>query len=165
MKNFFCIFFVFFTTFASNSWANQLGENFAPKNINSGNCWADASKYHNVDMWLLISIAYVESRFKFNAINVNKNGSIDLGVMQINTIWLPELNKFGINKDDLFDPCKSIFIGAWILSKNIKQYGYTWRAIGAYNSRTPSIAIKYATKVYEVHKKLTGVNTNFYQLQ
>lgn len=120
-------------------------------------CWHGAAQYHQVDVWLLYSIGLVESRFDANAVNRNKNGSLDLGAMQINTIWLKELQKYGITERHLMDGCTSVYVGAWILAKSIKRYGYTWRAIGAYNSATPSIGFKYAKKVYAAHHRITGV--------
>lgn len=123
-------------------------------------CWEEAAAFHNVDPWLLMSIAYVESRFNPNAVNRNKNGSYDTGMMQINSIWFPTLRKNGIDPSLLKDACASTYIGAWILSKNIKQYGYTWRAIGAYNSAKPTLGYKYAQKVYAAHAKLTAMRNN-----
>ena len=119
-------------------------------------CWDQAAEYHRVDPWLLYSIAFVESGFNPNATNTNKNGSTDIGMMQINTIWLPQLKKMGISREMLKDACTSTYVGAWILSQNIKRFGYTWRAIGAYNSATPKIGYKYAKKVYAAHNKFTG---------
>lgn len=123
-------------------------------------CWEEAAAFHNVDPWLLMSIAYVESRFNPHAVNRNKNGSYDTGMMQINSIWFPTLRKNGIDPSLLKDACASTYIGAWILSKNIKQYGYTWRAIGAYNSAKPSLGYKYAQKVYAAHATLTAMRNN-----
>lgn len=119
-------------------------------------CWEQAAAIHNVDPWLLYSIASVESGFNNNAINTNKNGSFDIGMMQINSIWLPKLRTMGISKDMLRDACTSTYVGAWILSQNIKRFGYTWRAIGAYNSAKPELGYKYALKVYKAHQKYTG---------
>lgn len=118
-------------------------------------CFEEAARYHNVDPWLLMSIAYVESRFNAKAINKNKNGSYDTGMMQINSIWIPHLKKKGINKELLNDACASTYIGAWILSDNIRRYGYNWRAIGAYNSGNPKLGLAYAKKVYAAHDKIT----------
>lgn len=129
----------------------------APPTADYSACWHGAAQYHQVDVWLLYSIGWVESGFNPNAVNRNKNGSVDLGAMQINTIWLKELQKYGITERHLMDGCTSVYVGAWILSKSIKRYGYTWRAIGAYNSATPSIGFKYAKKVYAAHQRITGL--------
>lgn len=130
-----------------------------PKSIaqdSSMSCWDKAGIVYKIDPWLLMSIAYVESRFNPNAINTsNKNKTTDIGMMQINSFWLPTLNKYGIQKQDLLNPCTSIFVGAWILAQNIKQYGYTKNAIGAYNARNPTIRMQYANKVYDAYAMLT----------
>lgn len=120
-------------------------------------CFEEAAAYHHVDPWLLMSIAYVESGFKNDVRNANKNGSYDTGLMQINSIWIPTLRKKGIDPSALKNTCASAYIGAWILSANIKRYGYNWRAIGAYNSANPRIGLIYAKKVYAAHAKFTGI--------
>ena len=142
---------------------SALAQSTDEKNQNDTNaCWKSAAKYHSVDVWLLYSIAWVESKMNPNEIGKNKNGSLDLGMMQINTIWLPELAKYGIKRENLMDGCTSIYIGAWILAKNFKTYGYTWRAIGAYNSANLDIGYKYAQKVYDTHRRITGMPTIYY---
>lgn len=125
-------------------------------------CWAEAARYHKVDVWLLYSVAWVESRFNPSAIGKNRNGSTDMGMMQINSIWLPELRKYGITSRHLLDGCSSVYIGAWILSRNIHRYGYTWRAIGAYNSKDPATGLRYAERVYAAHRALTGLPTRYF---
>lgn len=119
-------------------------------------CWDNAGRVYNVDPWLLMAVAKVESSFKHNAINTNKNQSTDIGMMQINTIWLPTLKKFGITKQHLLHPCTSIFVGAWIMAQNIKNFGYNLDGIGAYNSpRNVKIRRNYAQKVYKAYNELT----------
>ena len=60
-------------------------------------CYEQAAKAYRVDKNLLLAIAYIESRWKPNAINVNKNGSEDLCAFQINDFHLPEIAAFGID--------------------------------------------------------------------
>lgn len=118
-------------------------------------CWDRAGKIYNVDPWLLLSIAKVESNFNHQAININKNKSADTGMMQINDIWLPTLNKFGIKRNDLFEPCTSVFVGAWIVAQNIKSFGYNQDGIGAYNSPSNiTYRRNYAKKVYAAYNEL-----------
>ena len=119
-------------------------------------CWDGAGEYYGIDPWLLRAIAKVESGFNPNAIGKNKNGTIDIGMMQINDkVWLPVLARNGISKKMLHDPCVSVYVGAWILKQNFQQYGYTPFAIGAYNSRTPAINKVYREKVYAAYNKIT----------
>jgi soluble lytic murein transglycosylase-like protein len=120
-------------------------------------CWDTAGKTYNVDPWLLMAVAHVESGFNNKAINVNTNKSVDMGIMQINSIWLPTLKQHGISKDDLFNPCTSIFVGAWIMAQNIKKFGYNQDGIGAYNSPgNVTIRRNYAQLVYKSYNQLVN---------
>lgn len=123
----------------------------------SNGCWDAAAKKYSLDPWLLMAIAKVESNFNSNSINVNSNKSLDVGIMQINSFWFPTLQRYGIAKESLFNPCVSIFVGAWILAQNIRQFGYNIDGIGAYNSpRNVNIRRNYALKVYKSYNELTS---------
>lgn len=117
-------------------------------------CFDDAASFHHVNPLILRAIAIVESGGRTDATNTNSNGSVDYGMMQINSIHLPELARYGIGKADLFDGCKSVYLGAWILRQSIERYGNTWEAIGAYNSATPYYRDRYAAKIKAVVNKL-----------
>lgn len=121
------------------------------------NCWDAAGRVYQLDPWLLFSIAKVESGFRSHAINRdNKNKTIDIGLMQINSTWLPTIKRFGIEPSALFEPCVSIHVGAWILAQNIKHFGYNIDGIGAYNSpRNVKIRRSYAQKVAAAYRDLT----------
>ncbi len=99
----------FLLFFSSQSWAFY-------------HCFFDAGKRYGVDPVLLISIAKVESGFNPRAVNVNRNGTRDYGIMQINSHWL---EKYKIPKEWIFEPCYNIHFGAMVLrgcmetSKNI----------------------------------------------
>ena len=111
-------------------------------------CFNSAAKHFSVNKTLLVAIAKTESEFNPIAINrSNADGSTDVGLMQINSWWFPTLQKFGIKSDQLFEPCSNIYVGAWILSQNIQQHGNKWKAVGAYNARSPIKQITYVNKV------------------
>jgi soluble lytic murein transglycosylase-like protein len=112
-------------------------------------CWEEAASYYKVSAHLLYAIAKTESGLNPKAINrSNKNGSYDIGLMQINSRWLPTLRKHGIKEEQLYDACTSIQVAAWILSDNMRRMGSTWEAVGAYNAAAPALRVKYAWKVY-----------------
>lgn len=118
-------------------------------------CWDSAGKAYGVDPWLLMAVAKVESSFKANAINRNKNNSYDIGMMQINSFWLPTLGKYGISSKDLLNPCTSVFVGSWIIAQNIKRFGFNQDGIGAYNSPgNITIRRRYAQAVYTAYNKI-----------
>lgn len=110
-------------------------------------CWEDAATRYQVSSVLLYAIARTESGLNPQAIGRNSNGSRDIGLMQINSAWLPTLASHGIGERDLFEPCVNIHVGAWILASNISRLGYTWEAVGAYNAANPALRRSYAEKV------------------
>ena len=118
-------------------------------------CFEGASKHYSVDKNLLKAIAITESGMKANVIGPpNKNGSYDIGMMQINSGALPTLAKFGIGQSDLLDACTNIHVGAWVLATKISRFGKTWKAVGAYNASTESKQIVYVKKVQMALAKL-----------
>jgi soluble lytic murein transglycosylase-like protein len=112
-------------------------------------CWEEVASWYGVNVHLLYAIAKTESGLNPKAMNHNKNGSYDIGLMQINSSWLPALRKYGIEENQLMDACLNLQVGAWILSQNMQRLGMTWDAVGAYNARDPRLRIKYAQKVYK----------------
>lgn len=118
-------------------------------------CFEEAGIEYEINPDILKAIAKVESNFKPRAVNWNKNGTYDFGVMQINSSWY-----YTLGKDwwmTLGDPCSNIKGGAKILSTCMKKYGYSWEAIGCYNSRTPSKRDKYALSIF---KQLQNIQQN-----
>ena len=111
-------------------------------------CIAGAAQFHRVDPQLLKAILMVESKLNPRALNQNANGTRDIGVAQVNTIHLPTLEKHGIGEKELQDGCVNVYVGAWLLSKQIARHGMNWFGIAAYHSTTPSKNAHYQTLVY-----------------
>jgi lysozyme-related protein Hpa2 len=101
-------------------------------------CFDDAAQYHSVNPRILRAIAWVESRGRGDAVHLNRNGSIDYGIMQINSIHLRDLGHYGISSTTLMSPCVNIYVAAWHLKTMMRKYGNTWTAVGAYHSESPS---------------------------
>ncbi|KVK98974.1 hypothetical protein WJ45_15980 [Burkholderia ubonensis] len=133
---------------------------FGTGNAGADNCWVHAGTQYGVDPLLLYSIAVVESSLNPHAINRNRDGTTDIGLMQINSSNLAGLRKEGITRARLMnDSCTAIHVGARILSGFIERYGYTWEAVGAYNAggapeREP-LRKTYATQVWRQYRKFT----------
>ena len=107
-------------------------------------CFEQAGVRYGVSPVLLSAISQVESNGNPLARNVNRDGSEDIGHMQINSRWLRVLASYGIDRKALVDPCLNTHVGAWILAQNIRAHGYGWEAIGAYNARSPGNRVIYA---------------------
>jgi len=109
-------------------------------------CFDEAGAMYGIHPNILRAIAKVESNYQTRAINWNRNGTYDFGVMQINSNWAYTL---GFERwKTLGDSCSNIKTGAMILAGCMKKYGYTWDAIGCYNSQTPDKRDRYARMVY-----------------
>lgn len=120
-------------------------------------CFIDAGQRFGVDPYLLLSIKYVETGNSLDPAITgrNKNGTIDMGLMQINSIWLKNafIRAAGIKKNHLYDPCININVGAWILSQEIGRHG-VHEGIGRYHSATPKFKNAYRVKVLAQYSRL-----------
>ena len=117
-------------------------------------CFDEAGSQYGINPKILQAIARVESNNNPRAVNRNRNGSYDFGVMQINSSW-----GYRLGLDwwlTLGDPCTNIKSGAMILAGCMKQYGYSWEAVGCYNSRTPDKRDRYARLIYRQLQELAA---------
>lgn len=142
------------------SWAGQLAFVLVASSLlvspTKADCLDDAATYWGVPPVLARAVAQQESGMRANAVGKNTNGTRDIGLMQINTSWLPTLKRYGISEADLFDACKNAYIGNWIMAQNIARHGFNWTAVGAYNAVTPSKREAYARKIYKQLMRLQG---------
>lgn len=107
----------------------------APHAFASQSCYDAAAARFNIPVPLLRAIAHHESRERDGIEHRNSNGTIDYGRMQINSIHLAKLSRYGITREALRDDaCTNISVGAWILSRNAASLGWNWDAVGAYNA-------------------------------
>lgn len=108
-----------------------------PALLTAESYYTQAGSYFGLDPQLLWAIAYKESRHSPYIISQrNKNGTYDIGIMQINSSHLPRLkNQYGISEKDLLNPQINIFIGAEILKMCFDKHGDTQNGITCYNGR------------------------------
>ncbi|HZG22715.1 MAG TPA: lytic transglycosylase domain-containing protein [Herbaspirillum sp.] len=110
-------------------------------------CFEQAGTRYGVSPLILKAIAQQESGMNPRALHRNRNGTRDIGIMQINSSWLGFLARYHINESDLLDACTNIHVGAWILASNFQRLGVSWEALGAYNAVSPDKRARYATQV------------------
>jgi soluble lytic murein transglycosylase-like protein len=91
----------------------------------------EAGRRYGLSPRLLEAISWVESNHHLGAVNHNRNGSVDVCHMQINSSWRKQL---GASWDHLNDPYYCTVVGAWILAGCVRRYGYTWDAVACYHT-------------------------------
>lgn len=106
-------------------------------------CAAPAAQHYGLDLRLVRAVLSQENG-PDGRYMPNTDGSVDIGPMQINSIHLPELRPYGITAAKLLsDSCLNVYIGAWMLRREIDRAGDVWVGVGNYHSHTPSLHMKY----------------------
>ncbi len=113
-------------------------------------CFDDAALYQHVNPMMLRAIVWQESHGHVSALHNNTNGSIDVGLAQINSIHFPALAGYGIAPSALYNGCVNVYVAAWLLKQKMNKYGNTWAAVGAYHSETPDKRDGYARSIHAI---------------
>ncbi len=125
-------------------------------------CVFAAAETYAVPPAVLYGILHVEGG-KAGQQVLNKNGSYDLGPMQINTLWLAELSRYWrVSKAQAWkqvrdDVCINVGVGAWILRRKMDESGSLYQGIAHYHSFTPHLGQAYRKKVLAAMKKIRYV--------
>ena len=118
-------------------------------------CLMLASQTYAVPPAVLVGIYKAEGG-RVGQESPNQNGSYDLGPMQINTTWLPDLaGKWGVNQNTARrwvrdDACTNVGVAAWILRSHLDETGSLSQAIGYYHSRTPVHGDRYRREIIAI---------------
>ena len=121
-------------------------------------CLIMAAQHYTIPPAVLVGIYKAEGG-KVGQEVANKNGSYDLGPMQINTIWVPELSEeWGVSKDTARrlirdDMCTNVNVAAWILRTHLDETQNLMQAVAHYHSRTPEFGTKYKKRVLSIIKE------------
>jgi soluble lytic murein transglycosylase-like protein len=101
-------------------------------------CFGPVAARSGIPEVLLRAIAKIESNNRADAVHSDSDGTYDVGVMQVNSSHLPQLeSEFHITERILLErPCVNIAVGARILGGFLRRYGSTWRAVGSYGAGT-----------------------------
>lgn len=125
-------------------------------------CMALVASIYHLPPRVLPSIAKVEGGVNGIVLH-NTNGSEDLGIMQVNTLWLPALSRYtrlkrAVVKHRLTDePCFNIAAAGAIMRTYLNQSGgRLMTAIGDYHSHTAPLNQAYQIKVIHAATGLFG---------
>lgn len=123
-------------------------------------CIEDAAVRHRLPPSLIRAILRVEGG-QPGRVSGNRNGSFDIGPMQINSLWLPEIRRRGGSLElILHHRCANIEFGAWLLGRELAgldpsriDHATFWRAVANYHSRTPALNRAYAERVWRAWQR------------
>ena len=123
-------------------------------------CMALTASWYHLPPRVLPSIQAIEGG-RIGVVHLNRDGSEDLGVMQINTLWigplarvtgLPEPN---VRNRLLNDPCFNIAAAGRIMRIYLNETkGDLLRAVGDYHSHTPVLNLSYQAKVLDAARTM-----------
>ncbi len=125
-------------------------------------CMALVASIYHLPPRVLPAIHGVEGGWP-GAVNENSNGSQDLGVMQVNTRWIPALAHYTgqpepfVRQQLLMHACYNIAASGLILRTYLDEtHGDLMRAIGNYHSHTPPLNSAYQAQVMQSARSLFG---------
>jgi len=124
-------------------------------------CMAFVSAFYHLPPRVLPSVQATEGG-RPGMVMQNTNGTADLGVMQINTLWIAPLSReTGLPESTvrhrlIHDPCFNIATAGAILRGHMNATnGDLMRAIGNYHSRTPGLHEAYRQRVLAAARRLS----------
>jgi hypothetical protein len=123
-------------------------------------CMVATASFYHLPPRVLPSIQMVEGG-RLGTISRNVNGSSDLGVMQVNTLWVPRfaaitgMTEGAVRTRLIIDPCFNIAAAGAIMRVYLNESrGDLLRAAGFYHSHTPERATAYQMKVLSAATRL-----------
>jgi hypothetical protein len=123
-------------------------------------CMALTAAVYHLPPRVLPSIQAVEGG-RPGVVHVNSDGSEDLGVMQINQLWIgPLARRTGlpdmiVHDRLLSDPCFNIAAAGLIMRTFLNETkGDLMRAVGNYHSHTPILNFNYQAKVLDAARMI-----------
>jgi soluble lytic murein transglycosylase-like protein len=126
-------------------------------------CMALVASFYDLPPRVLPSIQAVEGG-RPGVVHSNADGSQDLGVMQVNTLWVPAVShatRMPLTRARallLRNACFNVNVAGWILRHYIdEEGGDLMRAIGDYHSHTRLLNASYQDQVLRSADRLFGM--------
>ena len=117
----------------------------------------EEAEKNDIPLSLAFALAYTESHYNVNAVNKNRNSSIDRGLFQLNNRSFPQLKE-----EDFFNPAISAKYGMSHLRFCMNVAGNEVAALAMYNAgtnkvradSTPQVTLNYVGKIMAYQDKL-----------
>ena len=116
-------------------------------------CLQAAAEAHHLPLAVDLILLRVEGG-SVGAVTRNTNDTVDIGPMQVNTIWVPMVARhwqashadtYAALRDNF---CANVEAGSWILRQAIDEaHGDLWEGVGLYHSHDPSFKADYLRRV------------------
>jgi hypothetical protein len=116
-------------------------------------CFVTEADRHRIDPFVLLAVLKTEGG-RPGELALNRNGTIDLGPMSVNTVWLPSLARhYRTTENELKqrlaqDGCANVAAAALILKRKISASGDVWEGVANYHSSNPSKQGRYLMRVH-----------------
>jgi hypothetical protein len=118
-------------------------------------CIEAASRAYRIPPAILVTLLNVEGGSP-GAVSQNTNGTVDIGPMQVNQVWLPQVaahwstterRAYLALRDNV---CANLEAGAWILRQGLDEaHSDFWQGVGYYHSHDPSHKQTYLRSVLQ----------------
>lgn len=116
-------------------------------------CITAAAQAHRLPPVILVVLLRVEGG-SLGAVSSNTNATVDIGPMQVNQIWIPEVAAhWRASRADTYTAlrdsfCANIEAGAWILRRALDEAGGDfWEGVSFYHSHKPEHKARYLQQV------------------
>lgn len=141
--------------------SSQSAHAMPPPPVHLRACFQLASTLANIPEPILWAIAWQESRYRHDAFNRNRNGTYDVGIMQINSSWKSHLEERGVLWEYVKQyACINILIGAYILLYEKKRNRKDMiTAIARYHSPQRHRGQRYAEQIVKHIQRLAEQHT------
>ena len=128
-------------------------------------CIEHAAKTSGVSLLVLKGILQAEGGTPGRA-SLNRNGTKDVGPMQINTIWTKTFANMGVPMIALKNNgCANILAGTWILKTHLNDMaGDQWKAVARYHSKTRKYQYRYLRSVFKKLQQGDSLEKVVYQI-
>ena len=131
-----------------------------PSEARVRDCIVAAAQAHDFPAALIVILLKVEGG-RIGRVSQNSNGTVDIGPMQVNTIWVGRMaRRWRTTEPQAYlalrdDFCANVEGGSWILRQALDESkGDLWNGVGIYHSHTPELKTVYLRKILEQALKL-----------